>query len=393
MSFSYDAFVPDTIARAEWSFSTPTIALLDEATRAVTKLDVTVGGAMVESVSRLLLRAESIASSRIEGLVVGNRRLAEALFDPSLGNNTARSVLANVRAMETGLEEAAHGPITVELLCHLHGMLLAEAPKEDYPGQLRPGPVWLGGRLPNPMDADYIAPPSAMVPDLMADLVAFCQREDMPALAQAAIAHAQFETIHPFADGNGRAGRCLIHMVMQRRGLVDRLAPPVSQILAANGKSYIGGLVSYREGKADDWCEAFAGAVSTACERTTGLAEVFQQLRREWEEKIAPERRDAAVYLLLDQLPSTPVIDVDRAASLLGRARSAVSPAIEKLEAAGILSPTREGARRGRVWAARDVFAVLDGFEWTLATPSQPDAPRQPSPRPHTGRGFASERK
>ncbi len=382
VSFDYDAFVPDLIRKAEWSFTTGTMAELDKATRAVGAMEAVVGGTMAESVSRVLLRAESIASSRIEGLSVGNRRLAEALFDPSLGDETARSVLANVRAMEEGLREAEGAPLSVALLCRLHGLLLEGAEARLKPGQLRDNVVWVGGGLPNPRDAEYIPTPHDLVAEMMDDLVAFCGRDDVPPVAQAAIAHAQFETIHPFFDGNGRIGRCLIHMVMHQRGLVGRLVPPVSQILAASGRAYVGGLVAYREGRVDEWCETFADGVATACERTGALAAVFGELRQKWYGQVPAERSDATIYALMDLLPVSPVIDIDRASRMLGRARSAVTPAMERLEAASILTPLKAGARRGRVWGAREVFGVLDSFEWTLARPSGPEGPRRPSPRP-----------
>lgn len=108
------------------------------------------------------------------------------------------------------------------------------------PGQLRNEPVWVGGRLPNPLDMEFGAPPLALVPDLLDDRIVFCSRDEVPVLAQAAIAHAQFETIHPFADGNGRVGQCLIHMVMRQRRMAEHRVAPVNQVLAANGQTYIG---------------------------------------------------------------------------------------------------------------------------------------------------------
>ena len=149
MSFDYEAFVPDPIARADWSFTTGTMAELELAARVVAMLEGRVGGAMVEALSRVLLRAESIASSRIEGLSIGNRRLAEALFNPSAGDPTAQSVLANVRAMEEGLADAVGAPPSVATLCRLNAVLLRDESPRLHPGELRSEPVWLGGNLPN----------------------------------------------------------------------------------------------------------------------------------------------------------------------------------------------------------------------------------------------------
>jgi Fic family protein len=97
---------------------------------------------------------------------------------------------------------------------------------------------WIGGGV-TPRLAQFIPPPPDDVPDLLDDLVSFTNRDDLSAITQAAIAHVQFETIHPFADGNGRVGRCLIHVILRRRGLSRRVMPPISVALAANTGRYI----------------------------------------------------------------------------------------------------------------------------------------------------------
>src|SRR6202023_1686779 len=100
-------------------------------------------------------------------------------------------------------------------------------------GKVRDRQNWIGGASSGPRDAEFIPPPPELVPELLDDLSRFMARDDLPPVAQAAVAHAQFETIHPFADGNGRVGRCLISVVFRRRGLGQRLIPPVSLVLAA----------------------------------------------------------------------------------------------------------------------------------------------------------------
>src|SRR5207302_3067265 len=133
---------------------------------------------------------------------------------------------------------------------------------------------WIGGNDYNPCGADFVPPPPEFVPDLLLDLVAYLDSDDYSPLVQAAIAHAQFETIHPFADGNGRVGRALIHAVLRRRGLAPRYVPPISLVLATESRSYIGGLTAYRymgeptsaaaqEGVAN-WMGTFASATARA---------------------------------------------------------------------------------------------------------------------------------
>ena len=130
---------------------------------------------------------------------------------------------------------------------------------------------WIGGRGSSPRDAVFIPPPPDRVPALLHDLIAFVNLDDLPAVAQAAVAHAQFETIHPFGDGNGRAGRCLIHVILRRRGVSPRLTPPISVVLATNAKDYIAGLTDFREGRADDWIGGFADATARSVHGTEGL--------------------------------------------------------------------------------------------------------------------------
>jgi Fic family protein len=103
-----------------------------------------------------------------------------------------------------------------------------------------------------------VPPPEDRVRELLDDLVEFINLDDLPGVAQAAIAHAQFETVHPFGDGNGRAGRCLIHVILRRRRLAPLFVPPISVVLATTGRRYIAGAVDFREGRTDDWVGAFA---------------------------------------------------------------------------------------------------------------------------------------
>jgi Fic family protein len=182
----------------------------------------------VEALARTLLRAESVASSRIEGLEVGPRRLLRAEAARDLGDApsdvTAVEVLGNVDAMGFAVGRVGVGDVlTKELLLDVHRRLLDGTRFAEYDGKMRAQQNWIGGSGYNPCAAAFVPPPPEDVPSLIDDLVAFANDDSLPAVAQAGIAHAQFETIHPFVDGNGRAGRALIHMVLRRRGLAGRV--------------------------------------------------------------------------------------------------------------------------------------------------------------------------
>ena len=226
--FVYYAFDAWTLAKRSWSFSAELTQDLSRAEGAVRRLnDDPPRTHVLESLARQLLRAEAVASSRIEGLELSHRKLAEAAFDPEDTSLNARSVLGNVRAMDEAIRLAgAQARFTVDTICQIHARLFQGTADARMAGVLRDRQNWIGGRADNPYGADFVPVPEDRVHQLLEDLCQFVERDDLPALAQAAIAHAQFETIHPFEDGNGRVGRCLIHYVLRRRDLATSFVPP-----------------------------------------------------------------------------------------------------------------------------------------------------------------------
>ena len=172
-------------------------------------------------------------------------------------------------------------------------------------------------------------PPPELVPDLIEDLCAFCNGDLLPAVAQAALAHAQFETIHPFADGNGRTGRGLIHLVLRRRGLATRVLPPISLILATWAKDYVDGLTATRysgpatgataQAGLNRWIGTFAGACARAAGDAGSFENRVEQIEASWRTQVGQIRSGSATDLLLRALPGAPVLSVSGAAELIGR--------------------------------------------------------------------------
>jgi Fic family protein len=189
------------------------------------------------------------------------------------------------------------------------------------PRRLREEQNWIGGSAYNPCSAAFVPPPPARVPDLLADLCAFCNDDSLPAVAQAAIAHAQFETIHPFADGNGRTGRGLIHLVLRRRGLVTRVLPPISLVLATRAEDYVSGLTATRyRGRATGsaahdglnlWTGRFAGACIRAVADASSFEERVRQIQDRWRTQLGRVRRGSATDLLIQWLPGAPILTVN----------------------------------------------------------------------------------
>lgn len=221
-------------------------------------------------------------------------------------------------------------------------------------------------------------PPPQYVPDLMTDLCTFASSDEFPAVAQAAIAHAQFETIHPFADGNGRTGRALIHLIFRSRGLAMRVLPPVSLILATWVRSYLDGLTRFRylgpptspeaaEG-INDWIGNFAASCRRAVADVASFEDRSARLQEEWRERLSTVRAGSATDLLLRVLPGAPVLTVDAAATLIGRTFKPANEAIERLTAAGILRQITIG-RRNRAFEAPEIIAAFTALERQLASP------------------------
>jgi Fic family protein len=376
-----DCYVPDPVATWDPPLTAATASILAEADAAVRDLNRDAPQLRgLEALSRQLLRQESIGSSRIEGLVMGQRRLARAAAGVG-GDETALAIVGNIRAMERAITLAAE-PREVALgdLLSVHRTLLYGTRDEQLGGVVRTEQNWVGGSAFSPAGAEFIPPPADYLEALLADLIAFGNRDDLPVVLQAAIAHAQFETIHPFPDGNGRAGRCLIHIVYRRRGLAPTVVPPVSLVLATRSAQYIGGLEEYRFRDVVEWLVFFSVAMISAARKARGLALRIQELADGWLERLGNPRSDASSRMIIDRLAAEPIITIARAAELAGVSGTAADNAVRSLEAAGILKRLNE-QRWGRRWEAPNVFALLDDFERELATPDGDDRPIRPAPR------------
>ncbi|WP_328390891.1 Fic family protein [Nocardia sp. NBC_00416] len=395
----YRAYLPDPLAGRPIMLASETAADVADAEVAIARLDAEAKALVeTETLSRLLLRAEAIASSRIEGLEIGARRLLRAEAARELEGEpsdvTAAEVLANIDAM--AVATSANGPgeaVTEDALLEIHRRLLTGTRLAQHAGQLREEQNWIGGSSFNPCSAEFVPPPPEYVPELMRDLIDFCNRDDLPAVAQAAIAHAQFETIHPFADGNGRTGRALIHVVLRRRGAVERVVAPVSLILATWSDSYIDGLNRFRHiGRADsrqavDDLNTWVARFAAACARAAGDATLFEakamELEQSWRARLAPVRANSALDLLLGKLVGAPILTVSTAASLTDRSFPAANTAVERLVAAGILRQLSVG-RRNRVFESPEVISAFTALERRLASPggdTRISAPERPVPR------------
>ncbi|MFN8078764.1 MAG: Fic family protein [Kineosporiaceae bacterium] len=323
-----------------------------------------------------LLRSESVASSKIEHLEASQRDLGMAMLRGVPVHTAAAHVAANVRAMTAAVAPPLTDlPYHVVDLLHIHRLLMEADPYEGgWAGRLRTMQNWIGGGELTPHGALFVPPAPERVPGLVDDLVRFCNRADVDPIAQAAITHAQFETIHPFTDGNGRTGRALVHVVLRRRGLTRRTVLPVSTVLLADVEGYFSGLDDYRAGRLDAWVTRFAAATTRAASSGLRLATDLATLRAGWHERTRA-RRGSAVATLLEALLSQPVVDIESLRVLTGGvADKNIYTAIGRLETTGVLTEM-SGGGRNRVWAAVGVLELLERLESELGR-------RALSPRP-----------
>lgn len=354
------AFVPDPLTRFAAVLSEGTVRRTERAAASVRRVgDLTSRG--LEVAGRLLLRAEGVASSHIEGIQARADEVAVAALDDSVGGS-AGWVADNLAAIDDALGE--HGPFTAESLWRWHRRLMRHSDlAADHIGCWRDRQGWVGGSTP--LTAAFVPPPAAEVARLMDDLLVFANLDTIDPVSHAGIVHAQFETIHPFADGNGRIGRLLISRLLRDR-LGVPVPPPVSVQFTRDVGGYLSGLVLFREGHIDAWVGWFADALDHAADRTVTVLSAVEELITRWAEASSSLRRDAAARRLVPRLAEHPVVNTAIVAELLGISEQSARVAIVELVHLGVLTeftspavtPTRPGRPR-QWWVASELLALL----------------------------------
>ncbi|MFS0729878.1 Fic family protein [Curtobacterium sp. 1P10AnD] len=343
------ASVPPRIGAAEWSPGDGTGQLLAHAAHALRTLDAE-HGHVLSGLSAILVRTEAVASSRLEHEHATLDDLARASVG-GRANPSATLVVRAGAALERLASSATDGAVTEQALLSAHRALMVDDPVDGpYAGRYRDVQNWIGGGT-TPRLATYVPPPAAEVPGLVHDLLDFVHRDDLHPIAQAALAHAQFESIHPFTDGNGRIGRALIAAVLRRRGLSVCVTAPVAVVLAAERARYFDLLAAYRDGDVDDLVRDLAIAVGTVCDEATVSALSLRE-HRAWLDGLG---LSPALVGVLAAEPSVTEEVLDR---LLGDRVDAV---VRRLCGAGVLRPLTERRRR-RVWRVEGVAAEYEAF-------------------------------
>lgn len=352
---TYAAAVVPHIAATELTLGGDLAADLDDATRLLTAFD-SGGAGEVAPFASVLLRSESAASSQIENLTSSARALAEAEIGEGDRANAA-VILANVRTMQAALALAGH--LDEGAILEMHRALMSQQ-RVVSAGEWRTEQVWIGGSARHPGDADFVPPVAADVPGLVADLVRFLDRDDLPPLALGAIGHAQFETIHPFGDGNGRTGRALLHSVLLHTGAITKVTVPISAGLLALRDEYFAALTAYRAGDVEPILRCVARAARSGVDVGERLVRSLREVRAGWAALVSA-RSDSAVWPLMDLLLRQPVVTSRVVVAELAVSPPAAHEALRRLSEAGILNEST-GRRRNRVFRAPDVLGALDAY-------------------------------
>ncbi|MHA7303916.1 Fic family protein [Arthrobacter sp. TMN-49] len=351
----YKSAVPPVIANQTPAPDEETLHLADRATSELTRFDAELGH-KVATFAPVLLRSESASSSQIENLTAS----ARAIFSAELGLKKSRNaelIAANTRAMTAALRLAEK--ISSDSILQMHRVLM-ENQTIHQAGEWRDEPVWIGTRSDTPVGADFVAPHHSRVPGLIDDVVTFASRLDVPALVSVAVSHAQFETIHPFTDGNGRTGRALAQSILRYRGVTRNVAIPVSAGLLADIDGYHNALTAYRAGDVTPIVRAFANAALRAVSNTRQLVEEIEAVQGSWKNQLTA-RKNSNAWRMLDVIARRPVLDSATAASELGVAQPNVYPPLKALVEAGILQSKAEH-KLGPFWRSEEILNAIDAF-------------------------------
>src|ERR1035437_2211849 len=358
--FNYRAFVPDKIASRDFTIPASLAKAFTQTELLCHQLQATALITGLDSFAEPLLRTECISSSWIEGLAVSYQEIIEAGYNPSQTSTTAQLVLGNIRAMERAISigNQKDNDFSINDLLIMHSEMLSNTPFLNIAGALRTTQGWIGGSSYSPLGAKYVSSPEQNIQDLLQDLCAFINRDDLPAVIQAAVAHAQFELIHPFGDGNGRVGRCLIHVILKRSGLSPNFVPPISLLLARDTNHYVQGIQNFAKGNELDWIAFFNKELMEATAYALSLSANVQTAKSEWLFKIGHPRKDSATFKIIQLLPRFTILNTQQLAKEIQSSTEAVRLALNALENFGIIKPLGT-ERYGQTWVVAGISDLL----------------------------------
>jgi Fic family protein len=352
---TYEAAVPPPIADLSPVVSPEVAALADEASTALAVFDAELGSDVAPFAS-LLLRSEAAASSQIEQLTASARQILTAELGGGNRRN-ASAIVSNTRAMRRAVELS--DDLDAAAVLAMHEVLLEHDAQHDA-GQFRREGVWIGSRSDSPVGADFVGPQWERVPGLIDDVLTFARRLDVPRLIQVTVTHAQFETIHPFTDGNGRTGRALLQSMLRANELTRNVTVPVSAGLLGDTAGYYDALTAYRRGELDPITRLVAEASFEAVHNARQLVAEIRGIREGWRERLRA-RRDSGIWTALDVVARQPVLNPKVLAAEMGIEPRNAYPHLRRLEEAGVLVSKTEHVG-GQLYRSNEILGALDAF-------------------------------
>ena len=375
----FDAYIPHPLISWQPLLPADVVAFLGETERV-----------LVDTASRLKPRsggdicfwAESLGSSRIEGVAPNPKRVVQALAKrqhtgAAADHGAVAEVIGNIDATAEAqqmLSQRQH--LRLETLLDAHRTLMAASPTPHFGGEVRTDQNWVGGNDWHPLEGGFVPPPPEMCMPLLEDLVVYLRGDDHPPLLQAAVAHAQFETIHPFGDGNGRAGRAVLYGVLKHRCAPDGMMPPVSLALSRNRDAYLDALADFQSyvGDADHpgrsealtrWLEVLADAAQRSSAAVVRYQHAISALQNRWRAAVGGRQKRSVAAAVIDYLPANPSVTSKTLAAATGFSQRRCADALRRLEQAGVV----KGRTRGpslRVYDADKVFEAFNVMSSTV---------------------------
>ena len=343
----------------------------------------------------LMSQGESLSSSAIEGIGADLAGLSFQAIDDQQAA-AGKAALGNLEMIAAAMDMAEEGRgLSEEDLLELHDTLMCRTPTPQLGGRFRLSAGWVGGQQiagTGPLGARYVPPPTHEVKPLVADLIDYINHSDHSPVLKAAVAHAQFETIHPFADGNGRVGRALILFVLADSDITGNTPIPVSRAILANRDAYYNALDRFhshqgppgspeRSAGLEPWAVLLSDTCQQAAEQVRATSRAVHDLLQDWAGRLMGRRSDDTTWKIIEELPYTPVFTVNSLSERLEGSASAtaIRRAVRHLAEVGIVEPVWPG-KRNRIFKTPEFMEIAEHILDTRNL--QPGAPIAPLPRP-----------
>jgi Fic family protein len=391
----YRAYIPSRLQDMRLSLSGKAQTAVDRASREISAVDARIAASSSMPALESLVKSEAIASSYIEGHKISAAQLARGSSDMRSASEDVRAVNGNIEATHRAVRRLGDPgiPISLEEIDRIQADLMETHPsggaRSPHRG-LRTAqailipPDAIRGEAPRIADATHVPPPASDVRGLMADLIDYMNEpDDYPPLVRAALAHAQFETIHPLPDGNGRTGRALIQAMMRRERLTRSIVLPLSPYFAINSARYVNGLNSVRfdgdhpdMGSVSEWVELFAVCAYSAAANAREVVDKIDALGAQWQERLQQRgaRKDSSAYRAIPEILGSIALTVRDLSTRLGVNETTSRTALRNLESIGAVRVSVLG-NQTQVFVAEEGANIIADSQRDIAVREMPAGP------------------